>query len=100
MAIPLTSLVRITLATLVLIATGMSVTSAETTVPSPPSKSSTESQNVGVFTGKFVDGMPVYQLPPVNVVGHRKVELAKLKREEQLARNKQVRAKAVARGPA
>ena len=55
MAIPLTSLVRITLATLVLIATGMSVTSAETTVPSPPSKSSTESQNVGVFTGKFVD---------------------------------------------
>ena len=32
MAIPLTSLVRITLATLVLIATGLSVTSAETTV--------------------------------------------------------------------
>ena len=44
--------------------------------------------------------MPVYQLPTVTVIGDRKVELAKLKREEQLARNKQVRAKAVAKGPA
>ena len=100
MATPLTRLVRATLVTIILIATGMSATTAEMIVPQPPSKTSTESQNVGVFTGKFVDGMPVYQLPPVNVVGHRKVELAKLKREEQLARNKQVRAKAVARGPA
>ena len=100
MTTPLTVLARTTLIMLVLIATGLSVTTAEMAVPQPPSRTSTESQNVGVFTGKFVDGMPVYQLPPVNVVGHRKVELAKLKREEQLARNKQVRAKAVARGPA
>ena len=100
MATPLTRLVRATLVTIILIATGMSATAAEMIVPQPPSETSIESQNVGVFTGKFVDGMPVYQLPPVNVVGHRKVELAKLKREEQLARNKQVRAKAVARGPA
>ena len=100
MATPLTLLVRATLVTIVLIATGVSATAAETTVPQPPSKSSTESQNVGVFTGNFADGMPVYRLPPLNVIGHRKAEQAKLSREEQPARTKQVRAKAVTRGPA
>ena len=100
MATPLTRLVRVTLVTIILIATGMSATTAEMIVTQPPSKTSTESQNVGVFTGKFVDGMPVYQLPPINVIGHRKVGLAKLPREEQSARSTQVRAKAVTRGPA
>jgi hypothetical protein len=27
---------------------------------------------VGVFTGKFVDGMPLYQFPPIYVVGSRR----------------------------
>jgi hypothetical protein len=100
MATPLTRLIPATLVAMVLIATGMSAAAAETTVPRPPSNTSTEAQNVGLFTGKFVDGMPVYRLPPLNVIGHRKVGLAKLPREEQAARSKQVRAKAVARGPA
>ena len=100
MATPLARLIPAALVTIVLIATSVPAAAAETTVSQPPIKTSTESQNVGVFTGKFVDGMPVYQLPPLNVIGHRKVELVKLPREEQSARNKQVRAKAVARGPA
>ena len=100
MATPLTRLIPATLVTIVLIAAGMSAASADTTVPQPPSKTSTESQNVGVFTGKFVDGMPVYQLPTLNVIGHRKAGLAKLSQEERSVRSKQVRAKAAARGPA
>src|ERR1700692_1614405 len=85
---------------IVLIAAGAPVIAVETTAPQTQSKKSIESQHVGVFTGSFVDGMPVYQLPPVNVIGHRKVELTKAQREEQPPRSKQVRTKVAARGPA
>ena len=84
---------------IVLIAAGAPVIAAETTVRQTQSKS-IESPNVGVFTGRFADGMPVYQLPPISVIGHRKVELTKAQRDEQPPRNKQVGAKGVARGPA
>lgn len=46
---------------------------------------------VGVFTGRFADGMPIYQLPSITVVANRNAELAKIK--EQSAR-----ARAVSRG--
>ena len=85
---------------IVLIAAGAPVIAAETTVRQTQSKKSIESPNVGVFTGRFADGMPVYQLPPMSVIGHRKVELTKAQRDEQPPRNKQVGAKGVARGPA
>jgi len=100
MATRLTVLVHATLVTIVMMATGVSGVTAETTPAQPASKSSIEAQNVGVFTGKVVNGMPLYELPSITVIGHRKVELAKLKREEQLARSKQVRARVVAKGPA
>ncbi len=100
MATRLTALVHATLVTIVMMATGVSGVTAETTSPQPASKSSIEAQNVGVFTGKVVNGMPLYELPSITVIGHRKVELAKLKREEQLARSKQVRARVVSKGPA
>ena len=64
------------------------------------SKASAETQLVGVFTGQNVNGTPVYRLPPVIVVGSRKVERARLEREEQSARSQQVRAKAAAKRPA
>ena len=96
----LTALVHATLVTVVMMATGASAIAAETTPSQPERKSSIEAQNVGVFTGKVVNGMPLYQLPSITVIGHRKVELAKLKREEQLARSKQVRAKVATKGPA
>ncbi|HYT96658.1 MAG TPA: hypothetical protein VEO36_05015 [Casimicrobiaceae bacterium] len=100
MATRLTALVHATLVTIVMMATGVSGVTAETTPAQPASKSSIEAQNVGVFTGKVVNGMPLYELPSITVIGHRKVELAKLKREEQLARSKQVRARVVSKGPA
>ncbi len=39
---------------------------------------------VGVFAGQFVNGMPVYQFPPVTVVASRKAQLAAIEREAQL----------------
>ena len=63
-------------------------------------KESAQAQIVGVFTGEFVNGAPVYQLPPVTVVASRRVEQAKLEREEQSMRARQARAKAAARHPA
>jgi hypothetical protein len=97
---PLIRLIPATLVAVVLIASGAAAMAAETTPPQLASKRSIEAQNVGVFTGTFANGMPLYRLPSISVIGHRKVELAKLKREEQTARNKQVRAKGVAKGPA
>ena len=58
-----------------------------------------QGQEVGIFTGTFEQGAPVYRLPPVNVVATRKVELAKTEREERLARARQARAKAAGRDP-
>jgi hypothetical protein len=37
----------------------------------------------GVFTGRYVDGAPVYRLPSVSVSVNRKAELAKIEREEK-----------------
>lgn len=38
-----------------------------------------------VPTGEYVDGVPVYRLPSVNVTASRKAELAKMAREEAVA---------------
>src|SRR5204862_7450452 len=84
---------------IVLVTAAASVSIAQTTVPRTSGRIPAESQNVAVFTGKFADGMPVYRLPSMDVVGHRKVELAKAQREQQ-PRDTQVRARAVARPPA
>jgi hypothetical protein len=100
MITPLVRLIPATLVTIVMIASGASAMAVELTPSQPERKSAIEAQNVGVFTGKIINGMPLYQLPSITVVGHRKVELAKLKREEQLARSKQVRVKAAIKGPA
>jgi hypothetical protein len=99
MITPLVRLIPATLVTIVMIASGAAM-AVELTPSQPEQKRPIEGQNVGVFTGKIINGMPLYQLPSITVVGHRKVELAKLKREEQLARSKQVRVKAAIKGPA
>lgn len=39
----------------------------------------------GTFTGEYVNGSPVYRLPPITVTANRKAELAKLAREDRLA---------------
>jgi hypothetical protein len=66
----------------------------------PAGKASATAQVVGVFTGEYVNGTPVYRLPPVTVVANRDVERARLEREKQLTRAEQARAKAAARPPA
>ena len=66
----------------------------------PTSKACDQAQVVGVFTGEYVNGAPVYRLPPVVVVASRKVERAKLGHEEQSTRARQARAKAATRHPA
>jgi hypothetical protein len=38
-----------------------------------------------VATGEFVNGVPVYRLPSVNVTASRKAELAKMAQEEAVA---------------
>ena len=51
---------------------------------------------VGVHTGELVNGAPVYRFSPINVVGHREAEMAKMKRDEQHARVKPARARPAA----
>ena len=85
---------------LVVIATAVLGAAADATGLWPTGEERAQAQMVGVFTGEFVNGAPVYRLPPVIVVASRKAEWAKLEREEQSTRARQARAKAAARHPA
>ena len=82
-----------------LIATAALAVGGEAT-GSPPSKACAPVQMAGVFTGEYVNGAPLYYLPPVVVVASRKAEEGKLAREEPLTRAQQARPKAAARRPA
>jgi hypothetical protein len=56
-------------------------------------KTADPEQFVGVFTGTFENGVPVYRgFPPITVIASRKVESAKIAREQKLARETQIRA--------
>jgi len=48
---------------------------------------------IGDFTGEITADGPVYRLPPIHVVAERKAELARIEREAQLDRAREVRAK-------
>ena len=58
----------------VLIATGVLGAAAEAADLQPGPKVFAKAQVVGVFTGEYVDGTPVYRLPPVIVVANREVQ--------------------------
>ncbi|HEV8256031.1 MAG TPA: hypothetical protein VGR42_03565 [Casimicrobiaceae bacterium] len=76
-------------ATFLLWAVGLIVTVAfEATAGERAGNASDQSRLIGVFTGRFANGMPIYQLPPITVVANRNAELAKIK--EQSARTKAV----------
>ena|SRR5438552_6715590 len=83
-----------------LIATATLGTLAEAADSRPTSEARATAQPIGDFTGEYVNGTPVYRLPPVIVVASRKVERARVAREERSARAQQARAKAAARKPA
>ena len=55
--------------------------STEKTQPTP-----TTTDNTAVFTGTFVDGMPLYRLPPIDVVGYRKADVALRARHDSRSR--------------
>jgi uncharacterized protein YjiS (DUF1127 family) len=83
-----------------LIATVALGAAAEAADSRPASKASAQAQVVGVFTGEYVNGAPVYRMPPVIVVASREIDRARLEREKQSARAQQARAKVAARRPA
>jgi uncharacterized protein YjiS (DUF1127 family) len=83
-----------------LIATVALGAAAEAADLRPAGKASAQTQVVGIFTGDYVNGTPVYRLPPMIVVASREVERARLEREKQSTRAEQARAKAAARPPA
>ena len=58
----------------------------DATAPANPERAGVP---VGVFSGEFVDGAPVYRLPRLVVVASRKAGPAKLEGKEHLARTKQ-----------
>jgi hypothetical protein len=82
-------------ATFLLWTAGLIVTVAfEATAGERAGNASDQSRLIGVFTGRFANGVPIYQLPSITVVANRNAELAKIKEiKEQSAR-----ARAVSRG--
>ena len=67
--------------------------------PVPITRPSAREPVIGLFTGKFVNGMPVYRLPSITVLASRKAEFAGIEREERLTRARQARARTAARPP-
>ena len=43
-------------------------------------------ENTAVFTGTYVDGMPLYRLPPIDVVEYRKSDVASRARQDARSR--------------
>jgi hypothetical protein len=50
------------------------VWAGDRTVAAPASETAAPVQGVGVFTGAYENGLPVYRLPPVQVTGNRNSE--------------------------
>jgi hypothetical protein len=65
---------------------------------SPPGAGDASTQEqVAVFSGAYVDGVPVYRLPRMTVFASRPTELARNERQGQPVRSKDARARAAAK---
>jgi hypothetical protein len=84
---------RLTTAAAIAVVTA-TATIADTASPSSGCRDVDDVSNVGVFTGELAKGMPVFRLPPIEVVAHRKLELARMADEERRVRVIQSRARA------
>jgi hypothetical protein len=82
-----------------LVATAMQAWACEGTLPHPAGTTAANEAVVGVFNGEFVNGAPVYRLPPIAVVATRKTQTDPA-HAESVDRAKQVRTKTTARPPA
>ena len=61
----------------------------------PAGRARSEVQSVGVFTGEYANGMPVYRFPPVTVVATRTPELRRTACEERPAPTDDLRAESL-----
>jgi len=68
----------------------------EKTSPLVVANASFPTPTAAVFTGEFVNGVPVYRLPAISVVGQRSAEVAKTQRDGMPARNGRSPAKSAA----
>jgi hypothetical protein len=82
-----------------LVATAVQAWAGSTTASGQSAANTANAPMVGVFTGEFVNGAPVYRLPPIAVVAGRKA-LAEQALENGIVRARQARAKAAAKPPA
>ncbi len=71
----------LSVAALVLFVAYVATGSPDQTVVTP-----TTTENTAVFTGTFVDGMPLYRLPPIDVVEYRKADVALRPRHDSRSR--------------
>jgi hypothetical protein len=79
---------------------GLIVTAApETTVAEVSGDASAQATIAAVFTGQYVEGVPVYRLPPIAVVADRKAELSRMEHEEQVKRIRQARVRVATKPP-
>lgn len=78
----------------IVVAVAMPSAAGETTGAAP---TTAPERTVAVFTGKFVNGVPVYRLPSISISASRETELARIGHEESLARARQAKAKPIAR---
>ena len=75
-----------------LIAT-VAIASAAPIGPAGASEPATHKQGVAVFSGDYIDGVPVYRLPRMSVIASRPTELAKNESKGQAARVKDAQTK-------
>ncbi len=66
----------------VLFAVGFVELAGDRVVQAPAPAAPTDARVEGVFTGEFVDGVPVYRLPSLTVVADRDAEIARMYRDD------------------
>jgi len=89
-----------TLITLALIAIAVPVSACEKTAPALIANAAAQTRVAGAFTGESVNGVPVYRLPSITVVGRRGADVAKTHRDDDATRMRRSRANAAALAPA
>ena len=82
-----------------LVATAMQAWAGDITSSGQSATNAANPPMVGVFTGDFVNGAPVYRLPPIAVVANRKGPTEQAL-ENAIVRARQARARAAAKPPA
>lgn len=59
------------------------VTAPEAGVLARADRDAARSDAAGVFTGEYADGVPVYRLPPLSIVGERPTSIAAVARDAE-----------------